>query len=230
MDNIKVISLGGSIVAPSNPDVEFLTGFKKLVARYLDEDKSRKLIFVVGGGGPARVYQKAAKEIDSSLCNDSLDWIGIMATRLNAQFVKEIFHPYCTDPVITNPTENFLFTSQLLLAAGWKPGFSTDTDAVYLAKKCGASTIINLSNISKIYSDDPKVNPNAIPLDHLSWNDYKKMIGQEWTPGKNAPFDPIATKEASEANLKVITASGKDLNNIEKILYDQEFIGSTISN
>ena len=229
MDNVKVISLGGSIVAPSSPDTLFLSNLKKLISSYLDEDKNRKLIFVVGGGGPARLYQSAAKELLPTIKSDSLDWIGIMATRLNAQFVKEIFYPYCIEPVVTDPSAPFTFNGQLLLAAGWKPGFSTDADAVFLAKKCNATTIINLSNISKIYSDDPKKNPNAVPIDHLTWEQYKNMIGQEWVPGKNSPFDPVATKEASAAHLTVITASGKDLENISNILYGKEFIGSTIS-
>lgn len=230
MEDVKVISLGGSIIAPNDPDTEFVAKLRDVVSAYLHADKNRKLIFVVGGGAPARKYQQAAKTLSPAIDSTRLDWIGIMATRLNARFVKEVFAEFCLDDVVTDPTADFNFSGQLLLASGWVPGFSTDNDAVLLAKRFGAKTVINLSNISKIYSDDPKLNPNAVPLDHLTWNEYKTMIGEEWTPGKNCPFDPVATKEASALNLRVITASGKDLKNIENILNDCDFEGSVISN
>lgn len=223
-----MISLGGSIIAPNQPDVDFIKQFRSVVVNYLQADANRRLIFVVGGGAPARQYQQAAKVLLPEIENISLDWIGIMATRLNAQLVKEIFSPLCKDPVVTDPTADFSFTGQILLAAGWMPGFSTDNDAVLLAERFGAKTVINLSNISKIYSEDPKTNPNAVPLDTLTWSQYKKMVGDNWTPGKNSPFDPIATKKASELNLKVISAGGKDLNNIQRILEEKPFEGSTI--
>ena len=48
-----VISLGGSIVAPDKPDVPFLRDFLALSTAWLEEDPERRLILVVGGGGPA---------------------------------------------------------------------------------------------------------------------------------------------------------------------------------
>lgn len=232
MMNVKVISLGGSLIAPDGPDTEFIAAFYGVVSRYLDEDPSRKLIFVVGGGAPARRYQQAAKTLCTALGTDlsdsELDQIGIMATRLNAQWVKTIFNRYCKSPVVIDPTADFSFDGQVLPAAGWVPGFSTDNDAVLLARRCSASAVINLSNIAQIYSDDPKTNPNAKPIDHLSWDEYKKMIGSEWVPGRNCPFDPVAAQAASELKLKVITASGKDLVNVDHILHDRPFFGSVI--
>ena len=53
---VKVLSVGGSIVAPDKPDSEFLKKFASLVREWLKEDSSHKLILVVGGGGPARAY------------------------------------------------------------------------------------------------------------------------------------------------------------------------------
>ena len=85
---VKVLSVGGSIVVPGEPDTEFLTAFISMVKDWLKEDSTRKLILVVGGGAPARVYQNAYKKITANNPNstsDQADWIGIMATRLNAQ-------------------------------------------------------------------------------------------------------------------------------------------------
>ena len=56
---VKVLSVGGSIIVPNNPDVEFLSNFVLMVTEWLEEDKNRRLILVAGGGAPARVYQNA---------------------------------------------------------------------------------------------------------------------------------------------------------------------------
>lgn len=224
----KIISLGGSIVAPEGPDSDFVSQFAQSVRAYLAEDSQRRLIFIVGGGGPARIYQKACREIVDSISPEEQDWIGIMATRLNAQLVKAVFCDLCPQPVVYDPTANFDFKGRVLVAAGWKPGFSTDTDAVYLAQKFQADTVINLSNIEKVYTDDPKINPQAVPVDSMNWKEFIKMVGTEWTPGKNLPFDPIASQKAAELNLKVICAGGRNLDNIQKILRGEAFFGTTI--
>ena len=229
----KVLSVGGSIICPDKPDVEFLAGFVKMCTDWLEQDKSRRLILVAGGGAPARVYQNAYKEVAGAAGTEfdasAADWIGIMATRINAQLVKACFGDYCKNDVVYNPTlDDLKFDGQVLVAAGWKPGFSTDTDAVYLGEKFDAKTIVNLSNIEKVYTDDPRKNPDAKPLDTISWADFRKMVGDEWTPGKNCPFDPIASKKASELGMKVICAGVKKLDNIKAILNDGAFTGTTI--
>ena len=228
---VKVLSVGGSIVVPEFPDSEFLKKFSTLVRDWLSKDEQRKLILVVGGGGPARIYQNAYKEIiNNTSDNSQADWLGIMATRLNAQLLKAIFSDLCTQDVVYDPTAVSEISGRILIAAGWKPGFSTDTDAIYLAEQFNAKVVVNLSNIEKVYTDDPKKNPDAKPLDNISWKDFRKMVGDEWTPGKNCPFDPIASKRAESADIDVICAGGKDIANIEKILNDQEFFGTKISN
>ena len=228
----KVLSVGGSIVAPEYPDVEFVGKFAEMIKDYLSSHKGDKLIFVVGGGGPARIYQKAFRDVTGTAPDagtDAADWIGIMATRLNAQFVKACFGDLCKEAVVTDPTQAKDFTGSILLAAGWKPGFSTDNDAVLLAEKFGADTVVNLSNIEKVYTDHPRKNPDAKPLDNISWADFRKMVGDEWTPGKNCPFDPIASKKAECMGLKVICAGGKNLDNIRAILEGKNYIGTTIA-
>lgn len=225
---VKILSLGGSIVAPDGVDTEFLKKFKALVEDYLAKDSDRRLILVIGGGAPARVYQKAFREIKADAPSDVQDWIGITATRLNAQLVKSIFGDLCKDPVVTDPSADIKFTGRILVGAGWKPGFSTDFDAVYLAEHFDGKTVVNLSNITKVFTDDPKKNPDAKPLDKIQWSDFQKIVGTEWVPGKNVPFDPIAAKKASDLGLDVIVAGGKDIENIRCILEDAPYFGTLI--
>lgn len=224
----KVLSLGGSIVAPDVPDAVFLRGFASLARRWLELDQKRRLIIVVGGGGPARAWQKAYREASDVHDAEAQDWIGVMATRLNAQLVRSLFLDLCPQDVVTDPTSLSVFGGRILVASGWKPGFSTDFDAVVLAERFGADVVVNLSNIAKVYTADPRVDPTATPIDAISWKDFRVLVGDEWIPGKSAPFDPIASKRAEELGLRVICAAGKDLPNIEAILDDKSFIGSTI--
>ena len=225
---VSVVSLGGSIVAPDGVDIPFLKEFYSLIAEYLNKDKERRFILVVGGGGPARAWQNAYREIAPSAKDEEADWIGVMATRLNAQLVKAIMEKFCNQPVITDPTQAGPFTGQVLVAAGWKPGFSSDYDAVLLAEKFGAKTVINLSNIKQVYTDDPRKNPQAKPLDSISWEDFRAITGEEWIPGKNVPFDPVASRHAAKLSLKVICALGRDLPNLRCILEGKPFIGTLI--
>ncbi len=232
---VKVLSVGGSIVAPDNPDTAFLVAFSAMARMWLSENEERRLILVVGGGAPAREYQKVYAEC-SRLAQGNVgefsateaDWIGITATRLNAQLLRAVFSDICPNEVVYDPTAPFEFNGRVLIAAGWKPGFSTDTDAVYLAERFDAKTIVNLSNIEKVYTDDPKKNKDAKPIDDISWKEFRKMVGDEWTPGKNCPFDPIASKKAEELQLNVICAGGKDIKNIQAILDEKDFVGTTI--
>jgi uridylate kinase len=238
---VTVISLGGSIVAPDGVDVRFLTDFVGLIRSFIEADSNRRFIFVVGGGGPARHWQNAYREICGSLNgintsgintrgikDEEADWIGIMATRLNAQLVKALMGEWCNQEVITNPGHVDPLTSRVLVAAGWKPGFSTDYDAVLLAERFRADVVINLSNIEKVYTADPKIDPNAKAIDKISWADFRSIVGDEWVPGKNVPFDPVASSHAEKIALKVICASGRNLENLKKILSGEDYIGTTI--
>lgn len=229
---LSVISLGGSIVAPDNVDVSFLSSFLKGICSYLDRNPDSKLVFVCGGGAPARKYQTAFREVVNCTGTDAdsaQDWLGIRATHLNAELVKAVFGSLCQDAVVTDPTSDSVsFSGRVLVAGGWKPGFSTDTDAVYLARRFGGKLVVNLSNVRKVYSDDPRKNPDAVPYDSISWEDFRKMVGDEWVPGKNVPFDPIASALAQEAGIKVVCADGRNIENTIAILEGKAFEGTTI--
>ena len=228
--SIYVLSVGGSIIAPNQVNTEFLASFLSGMKKYLEDNPESKLIFVCGGGAPARVYQQAFREVAGENQDSNVqDWIGIRATHLNGELVKALFGELCTDALVTDPTASSIaFGGRVLVAGGWKPGFSTDTDAVYLARRFGAKTVINLSNIAKVYTDDPRKNPDAKPIDSISWDKFREMVGNEWVPGKNVPFDPIASKIAQETGIKVICADGRNLENTIAILNGTTFVGTTI--
>ncbi len=228
MHTITVISLGGSIIVPGEIDHHFLQHFTAAITQHLEAHPDQKIILVTGGGAPARLYQQAYRAIEKNPQADLLDWLGIAATHLNGTLIRALFAPLCSDPLVTDPTAPIKFGGQILVAAGWKPGFSSDTDAVYLAKRFKAQIVINLSNTAKVYTADPKLDPLALPLDTITWADFRNMVGDTWTPGKNVPFDPIASKEAQAANLQVICADGRNIENTMAILRKEAYEGTLI--
>ncbi|MGA2612514.1 MAG: UMP kinase [Spirochaetia bacterium] len=226
--NVTVISLGGSIIAPKGLDVLFLKGFTKLVESYLAENGNRKLIIVCGGGSLAREYQAALREASPASSSEDQDWVGIAATRVNGELVRRILRPWCVENLVTDPTAVAVFTGRVMVAAGWKPGFSTDNDAVVLAQRFSASLVVNLSNIAMVYSADPRTHPDARALERLSWKEMLSIVGGEWTPGKNTPFDATAARAAAASRIPVVFAEGRDLVNLERILTGGKYTGTTI--
>lgn len=222
----RIISLGGSIIIPPEGfNIEFLKKFRELILTRVK--LGEKFILVIGGGSTCRKYQAAAKE-SANVSPEDLDWLGIYATHFNARFVGLLFNGWAEKELIINPTYKIKSKKPILIAGGWKPGCSTDYDAVLLAKTYGAKELINASNISYVYTADPKHDANAKSLPQLTWGEMKKIMGDSWTPGANLPFDPQAVKEAAKLKLTVSFVKGTDLAEFAKILNGKEFAGTVV--
>lgn len=223
---LHVISLGGSLIVPEEVDTSFLAAFKQFIIRRIE--KGDRFILVAGGGKTARKYQTAAAEV-SGIDNEEKDWIGIHSTRLNAHLLRTIFKLWAHPKVFKNfDKDEINFTEKILIGAGWKPGWSTDYIAVLLAKKFGSKSVINLSNIEYVYSEDPKVNPEAKRYEKLTWAQMRSIVGNEWDPGMSAAFDPVASKEAEQDNLRVAVMNGKNFTNLNDYLEGKKFKGTLI--
>lgn len=223
-----VISLGGSLVVPNGSiDSTYLAHFSAFIRKQIAA--GRRFFIVIGGGAIARLYIDAARKVIGEVTNWDLDWLGIHATRLNAHLVRTIFRDVAHPRIIQNYNKKVTHLKEpVVIAAGWKPGCSTDFDAVILAHDYRAHLLINMSNITSVYDKDPSIYKDACPIHTLTWEEYEKLIPATWVPGSNTPFDPIATKLAKELKLKVYI-TGKDLDNLEKIINGTEFIGTAIS-
>ncbi|MBI4439085.1 UMP kinase [Candidatus Woesearchaeota archaeon] len=220
-----IISLGGSVIVPSGIDTEFCKGFKNLITRQAAQGK--RFIITCGGGRTAREYQTAAKAIMETTKED-LDWLGIHSTRLNAQLLRDILRPISRAKIIKNPHTKTPFRESVMIAAGWKPGRSTDHTATVLAKNYGLKTIINITNKDYVYSSNPDEDRNAKPIQRLTWKQFRDMFGTEWSPGLNTPFDPVASRIAQKAGMAVIVM-GKDLKNLENFIEGKPFRGTAIT-
>lgn len=225
-EKLIIVSLGGSLIVPKGGiDFKFLKKFKQLIEA--SAKGGYKFVIVCGGGITARDYQKAAKKV-SKLTRDDLDWLGIHATRLNSHLMRTIFRDIAHPAIVKNPTEKVNFKEKVLIGAGWKPGWSTDYDAVLLAKMYGAKKIINLTNIDYLHDKNPMIYNDAKKIKEIDWAGFRKIVGEKWDPGANTPFDPVATREAQKLGLELILANGKKINNLKKIIKGDKFIGSIV--
>lgn len=222
---IIVLSVGGSLIVPDKIDTDFLTNFRNLILKNLPK---YRFIIISGGGKTARRYQDAAKAV-VELSDEDADWLGIHSTRLNAHLLRTIFRDEAHSQIITDPAEEINFTENILVGAGWRPGRSTDYVAVLIAKRLGATTIINLSNIDYVYDGDPRTNPRAKKIENITWSEFRKLIPKEWSPGLSSPFDPIASREAEKLGLEVVVMNGNKLENLEKYLEGRVSAGTKIN-
>ncbi len=230
LKNRVVISLGGSLIVPQGIDVRFLRKFNRFIRKKLAADKSSQFFIVVGGGKVARNYRDAGrKTLRHQLTQDDLDWLGIHATRLNAHLIRTIFrdlaHPYILKhyEIIRKVKE------RIVVCAGWKPGWSTDYCATLICQDYNSKTLLNLSNVRMVYTKDPRKHKDARPLQEISWRNYRRIIGNKWIPGMNAPFDPIASRKAQQLKLKVLILDGRNLKNLTKYFAGKKFVGTIIS-
>lgn len=223
-----VMSVGGSLIVPDQIDTTFLTTLKRLIENEITLNK-RRFIIIAGGGKTARRYQEAAGAV-AELDPEDLDWMGIHATRLNGHLLRTVFRDTAHPVMVTNPDDvldapkNF----KLIIAAGYRPGSSTDLRAVQIADRIGATKVINLSNIDYVYTADPKKDHEAARIEDITWHEFRKLIPTDWDPGLSSPFDPVAARAAESCHIEVAIINGNKLEEIEKYLGAGDFIGTRI--
>jgi len=223
-----VISVGGSLIVPNGGiDIDFV---KKLNVFVREEvEKGKRFFLVAGGGKLARIYRDAGKTVIGTMTEEDLDWLGIHVTRLNAHLLRTVFQDIAHPRVISDYDKRLQnWKEPVVIASGWKPGWSTDYCMVKVAQMYDAQIMINLSNIDWIYDKDPKKYKDAKIIKKLTWEECEDLVGDKWTPGLNTPFDPVATALAKKLNLTAAVANGHDFDNLKKIIEGDEFKGTII--
>ncbi len=223
-----VLSLGGSLIFPDSrgPDIAFLKKFRKLI---LEESKAgRRFIIICGGGHVNRLYNRALKSL-ASPSDKELDLLGIKATFMNAYFVRQVFGKHAHQEIMENPTKRIRTDRKVIIGCGWKPGCSTDKDAVLAARTFRAGTVVNLTNVDYAYTKDPRKHKNAKKIRSASWKEFRKIVGGRWSPKLDSPFDPVAARLAEKTGLRVIITKGILISNLRSIIRGRDFRGTVIS-
>src|SRR3989338_5365923 len=130
------------------------------------------------------------------------------ATQLNAELVRLSFGKRVHPEIVNAPEKLLHLRDPIAVAAGWMPGYSTDTVAVRVAEELGAKRIVIAGRPAYVYDRDFVRYPNAKPLKRLSWREYGKIVSGRWKPGMAAPVDPVAARRAGRLGLPVLVVRG----------------------
>lgn len=215
-----IFSLGGSIMNSGKIDIKFLREFKDFCVELVNSEG--KLAIITGGGFVAREYQEATREFSFNN-KDILDKLGIRATKINAELLISVLGDLAYNTVLETPNDAIDERKEILVFSGWKPGWSTDYVSVRVSERFNVKRIFNLTNISKVYNKEKQ------DIDKLNWNEYLELIENNWEPGMNTPFDPVASKTARDLGITVFVLKGTDLNNLKKAIKGKKFNGTEIS-
>ncbi len=148
-------------------------------------DLGVQIAVVVGGGNIFRGMNNSKK---LGMDQASGDYVGMLATVMNAIALQselrkigvscrvqsainmeKIAEPYIRFKAIRHLEKNRV----VIFAAGTgNPFFTTDTAAALRAAEIGADAMLMAKNgVDGIYSDDPKINKEAIKYDKISYDD-----------------------------------------------------------
>jgi uridylate kinase len=233
MSTVHVVALGGSLLRPEEAEARsmWMGRFRQLVVHL--EGNDRKIAFVVGGGLPAREGIELAK---SSIRDPRrLDEIGIAGTRLNATVLQQVLLEIGCDVAETIPhtideARDLLADHHVVIMGGTVPGHTTDTVAVRLAVAVQARHCIIATNVSHVYSKDPRHHDDAEAISEMTLKELAQItgIGEPLEPGASAVVDPIAVQVATEAALDLAVLDGRDISRLDDALEGNLFVGTVI--
>ena len=140
-----------------------------------------EVAIVVGGGNFWRGRNGHQME------RTTADYMGMLATAMNALALQDALEARgvysrvqtaiemreIAEPFIQRKAEKHLSKGRVVIFAcgSGHPYFTTDTAAVLRATEIGAEIILLGKAIDAVYSDDPKVNPNAERYSEISYMD-----------------------------------------------------------
>lgn len=144
-----------------------------------------QIAVVVGGGNIFRGMKNSAK---LGMDRASGDYVGMLATVMNAIALQSALNQMeipcrvqsaismnqIAEPYIRHRAIRHLEKGRVVIfAAGTgNPFFTTDTAAALRASEIDAQAMLMAKNgVDGVYSDDPKVNPNAKRFDEITYDD-----------------------------------------------------------
>ena len=190
-----------------------------------------QLALVIGGGNIFRGLAASSKGMDRA----SADYMGMLATMINSLAMQDalenlgvatrvqsaIAMQEVAEPYIRRRAMRHLEKGRVVIfgAGTGNPYFTTDTAASLRAMEIGAQVILKGTKVDGVYSADPKKDPNAVKLPHLSYIDVLKKGLQV--------MDATATSLCMDNNLPIIVFDLTTEGNIKKVIAGEE-IGTIV--
>ncbi|MGQ4554331.1 UMP kinase [Halobellus sp. GM3] len=221
-----VVSIGGSVLAP-DLDARRVEGHAAVVEALAAE--GCEIGAVVGGGGVARDYIGAARDLGAN--EVQLDQIGIDVTRINARLLIAALGP-AVDPKVAHDYEgagDALRRGDVSVMGGVMPGQTTDAVAAALAEYVGAELLVYATSVNGVYSADPSADDGAEKYDRLTPGELVDVIApMSRDAGASAPVDLLAAKLIERAGMRTIVLDGTDPSRIEDAVLRGEHDGTDV--
>ncbi|KAJ8765264.1 hypothetical protein K2173_011961 [Erythroxylum novogranatense] len=191
-----------------------------------------EVAIVVGGGN---IFRGSSWAGSSGLDRSSADYIGMLATVMNAIFLQatmesigiptrvqtafrmsEVAEPYIRRRAVRHLEKGRV----VIFAAGTgNPFFTTDTAAALRCAEINAEVVLKATNVDGVYDDDPRHNPNARLLDTLTYH--------EVTSKDLSVMDMTAITLCQENNIPVVVFNLSTPGNIAKAIKGEK-VGTII--
>ena len=111
--------------------------------------------------------------------------------------------------------EKCLSDGKIVVMGGLKPGITTDAVAALVAEHVGGELLVKGTDQAGIYSKDPRKYPDAVKLDHLSFDDLQGVFSQsKHEAGMHQIIDPEAVKVLKRERVKLVVVNGFEPENI----------------
>jgi uridylate kinase len=211
-------------------DFDIIKNVCKVIKKCLDAGVQIGL--VVGGGN----FWRGLKDGSGKMERTRADYMGMMATVMNSLAVADIMEqmdiPARVQTAIemrqvAEPYSRLKAVSHLedgkvvIFGCGTGcPYFSTDTAAVLRAGEISADVILLAKNVDGVYSADPKLVPDAVKYDSIS---YEEVLAKHI-----AVMDSTATSLAMDNKMPVSVFALEDPENIYRVIMGEK-IGTIVS-
>lgn len=158
-----------------------------------------------------------ATVMNSLALQDSLEQLGIETRVQSSIEMRQVAEPYIRRRAIRHLEKKRV----VIFAAGTgNPYFSTDTTAALRAAEIEAEVILMAkNNVDGVYSADPRVDPNAVKYDELTYLDVIKE--------GLAVMDSTASSLCMDNNIPLIVFSVMEKGNIKRAVLG-ETIGTIV--
>ncbi|MXR57172.1 UMP kinase [Mycoplasma hyopneumoniae] len=229
MDSTILIKLSGESLANKQKSLAIDYELVRQIGSQLKEIQNlgHKILIVIGGGN----FWRGTSAAKNGINRNTADYIGMLGTVMNGLALDSVFRdlgiktrvlssmsldPRICEYFVREKSMKYLEDNNVLIFVGGtgRPFFTTDSAATLFASEMGANIIlVGKNNVNGIFDSDPKINPNALRYDKITYNQVIE---------KNLKvMDSTAFSMARDNKIKLLIFDIKEKNSISKLIKRQ---------
>ena len=118
----------------------------------------------------------------------------------------------------------------MVVMGGTRPGHTTDNVAIRLAIESGAARCLIATNVSHVYTSDPKADSGARTIELMSLAELQEIVGPpvHGKAGGSGVIDPVGVQAAIDNQLPLAVLDGREIDIIANALAGKAFTGTRI--